>query len=74
MSLHALVGEAADLLAARFRRQGVVLTLDLDAEADRVLARLGQIKSVVLNLMVNALEAQPDGGRLEIRTELSRAS
>ncbi len=72
VSLHHLVEEAADLLASKFRRQGVGLTLDLDAEADLVLARSGQLKSVILNLMVNALEAQPHGGRLEIRTVLGR--
>lgn len=72
VGLHSLVGEAADLLSARFRRQNVSLTLDLDAEADRVLGRVGQIKGVILNLMVNALEAQPDGGGLEIRSELTR--
>lgn len=73
VSLHQLVEEAADLLAPKFRRQGVGLTLDLDAEADRILAGIGQVKSAVLNLMVNALEAQPNGGRLEIRTQLARA-
>jgi signal transduction histidine kinase len=74
VSLHTLVQEAAGLLSARFQRQGVALTLDLDAEADRVLARVGQMKSVILNLMVNALEAQPDGGRLEIRSVLTRGA
>ncbi len=73
MGLHGLVEEAAELLATKFRRQGVRLRLDLDAGADRVLARSGQLKSVILNLMVNALEAQPSGGVLEIRTELARA-
>ena len=72
VSLHQLVEEAADLLAPKFRRQGVGMTLDLDAEADRILARVGQVKSAVLNLMVNALEAQPNGGNLEIHTQLSR--
>jgi signal transduction histidine kinase len=73
VSLHHLVEEASCLLASKFRRQGVGLSLDLDARADRILARPGQLKSAVLNLMVNALEAQPHGGRLEIRTELARA-
>jgi signal transduction histidine kinase len=72
VQLHELVAEATELLENRFRRQGVGLRIDLDAEADRVLARPGQLKSVILNLMVNALEAQPTGGNLEIRTELAR--
>jgi len=73
VELHNLLSEAADLVAGRFRRQGVNLTLNLDAEADRVMARAGQLKSVALNLMVNALEAQPQGGFLNIRTTLGRS-
>jgi signal transduction histidine kinase len=70
VSIHHQVEEARNLLLARFQRQGVELRLDLDAQADRILARAGQIKSVILNLMVNALEIQPEGGHLEIRSEL----
>lgn len=47
--------------------------MDLDAEADLILARPGQVKSVILNLMLNALEAQPNGGFLNIRSELTRS-
>ncbi len=36
------------------------------------MARAGQVKSLILNLMVNALEAQPQGGELDVRSELSR--
>lgn len=72
-SLHDLVADSTHLLQSRFERQGVGLRLDLDAEADRVLARPGQVKSVVLNLMINALEAQPGGGFLEISSELIRS-
>jgi signal transduction histidine kinase len=70
VSLHGQVQEAAHLLRGRFRAQGVELRLGLDAQADRVLARPGQVKSVILNLMVNALEAQPQGGHLDIRSRL----
>lgn len=71
VSLHVQVEESVDLLMARFMNQGVELTVDLDAESDLVLARPGQIKSVILNLMINALEAQPEGGFLTIRSDLT---
>jgi signal transduction histidine kinase len=73
-SLHDQVEESAHLLMARFMGQGVELRLDLDAEADLVLARPGQVKSVILNLMVNALEAQPKGGFLEVSSGLTRST
>ncbi len=72
VQLRPLLEEAAELLYPRFQRRGVEMALDLDPFADLILARPGQVKSVALNLMVNALDAQPDGGRLVIRTALCR--
>jgi two-component system sensor kinase FixL len=72
VSLHQILVEAESLLLEKFRAQGVELDMALDAGADRILARSGQIKSAVLNLMVNALEAQPDGGHLEVHSHLTR--
>lgn len=69
-SLHQVVLESRDLLLERFRKQGVGVELSLDANQDQVLSRPGQLKGIILNLMVNALEAQPHGGNLEIRSEL----
>jgi signal transduction histidine kinase len=70
VSVHDIVEDAADLLTAEYRRGSVRLELDLDARADRVFAVKGQLKGVFLNLLMNALEAQPDGGRVQIRSRL----
>jgi signal transduction histidine kinase len=70
LNLHTIVQEAADLILERADRQGVDLRLDLSADTDLILGRPGQLKGVVLNLMVNALEAQPDGGSLEVESQL----
>jgi signal transduction histidine kinase len=70
LGLHSVVEEASDLISEKAQRQNIALRLDLDAEADLVRARPGQLKSVVLNLMVNAMEAQPDGGFLEVESRL----
>jgi signal transduction histidine kinase len=72
VQLRPLLEEVVDLLHSRFRRKGVEIVLEPDPLADRILARPGQIKSVALNLMVNALDAQPDGGRLMILSSLCR--
>jgi signal transduction histidine kinase len=70
VSLQGVIEDAAELLSGEFQRAGVAVHVELDASADRVVAVLGQLKGVFLNLMMNALEAQPQGGRLEVRSEL----
>jgi two-component system sensor histidine kinase AtoS len=70
VSLHLVVEDAAELLSGEFLRAGIEVDVELDASADRVVAVLGQLKGVFLNLMMNALEAQPEGGRLHLRSEL----
>ncbi|HEX3135211.1 MAG TPA: ATP-binding protein, partial [Planctomycetota bacterium] len=55
--LHSLTGE------------GVELTFALARDLRPVLANPAQIEQVILNLVMNASEAMPQGGRLSIRTE-----
>lgn len=71
VGLHAVVQEAAELLHEQSRAAGVELRLELDAGADRVVGRRGPLKSVFMNLLVNALEAQPEGGEIVIRSRLT---
>jgi len=73
VSLHEVIEEVAELLQGEMKRAGVELQVELDASADRVVAVAGQIKGVFVNLIMNALEAQPQGGAVRIRSEL-RAS
>ena len=48
------------------RAQGVKLVLDLDPNLPAILADVQQMKQVLLNLVVNALHAMPDGGCLTL--------
>ena len=70
VSLHELVSDAARLLDSEFTRSGVGLRWELEAELDRVVGQPGPLKGVVINLMINALDAQPNGGQLLIRSAL----
>ncbi|MBT8487866.1 MAG: HAMP domain-containing protein [Gemmatimonadetes bacterium] len=69
-SLHALIAESAGLVGAAMERNGVELRLDLAAESDDIWADHGRIKGVFLNLLVNALQAMPDGGEIAVETQL----
>jgi two-component system cell cycle sensor histidine kinase/response regulator CckA len=54
--LRQLVGEHIELIAHRADRTGVVM------------ADPGQLEQVILNLVVNARDAMPSGGRIEVAT------
>lgn len=71
VSVHEVVTEAIQLLEHEFDRIGVEIRSDLHAQSDRIVGRAGQIKGAVINLMLNALDAQPDGGTLLIRSALT---
>jgi signal transduction histidine kinase len=72
VGVHEVVEEAGALLAPRAREAGVEIRLELDAGADRVLARPGPLKGVFVNLFMNAIEAQPSGGEVVVRSRLGR--
>jgi len=50
------------------------VTTDFDPEAPRVSADADQMQQVFLNLLLNARDAMPDGGELNIRTLFDSAS
>jgi len=51
----------------------IVIELDLDPQAGQVRADPGQLESVILNMALNARDAMPQGGKLTLRTTVSRA-
>lgn len=55
------------LLVPQARQQDVVVSLIKDSERLEVEAGADQLEQAILNLAVNALEAMPDGGELELR-------
>jgi signal transduction histidine kinase len=70
VGVHEIIHEVGRLLDRDFARRSVRLRWDLNAEADRVLGEPGPLKGVIINLMLNALDAQPAGGSLHIESAL----
>jgi len=67
IDVNTLVGNLATMLR-RLIGEDVQLELRLDPDAGRVSADPGQLEQVVMNLMVNARDAMPQGGRVILET------
>jgi signal transduction histidine kinase len=67
--LHEVLSESVELLESQLAARGVQVEMGLSASNDRVLADPEELKSVFVNLLVNAEEAMPEGGSVHITTE-----
>ena len=67
MNLNDAVAKARKMLG-RMLGEDIELNTALGAERDEVMADPGQIHQVLMNLVVNARDAMPDGGRLILAT------
>ena len=67
--VNALVEEARGLVAKRLRERGVQVTSQLDPSLPRVQASADQLKQVVLNLVLNAADSMPKGGKITVSTQ-----
>jgi two-component system cell cycle sensor histidine kinase/response regulator CckA len=68
LDLNALVSDVGKMLH-RIIGEDIELVNDLEPRLGRVKADPGQIEQIIMNLVVNARDAMPQGGRLTIKTE-----
>ena len=75
VNLNKTIQETLSLLEHQMQIAGIVIRADFDSEAPVIHGNAGKLQQVFLNLFLNARDAMPAGGRLEIRTwrEGSRA-
>lgn len=64
-----VLARSLTLVSAQAQRQGVEVKLAETAHRFQIMGDIGQLKQVFLNLLLNALQAMPDGGRLQTTVE-----
>ncbi|NNM05378.1 MAG: sensor histidine kinase [Gemmatimonadetes bacterium] len=69
-SVHAALDSALRALTPQFEARGVHREVDLGADSDTVIGEAERLEGAFMNLLLNAIEALPDGGRLTVTTEV----
>jgi len=68
--LNDVVEEVLEFLGPKFAESGVELRFFVGEELPKILLDRDAIKQVLMNLVLNAVQAMPDGGELMVRTAL----
>lgn len=63
-----LVGEVVELYSSKFRSKDICLSVEHDGRCAQVVAVAGEIRQVISNLLVNAVDASKSKGSVKIRT------
>src|SRR5262249_49531144 len=71
ISLNSLVRETQTMLRPVIR-EGIAVVSTLEAAPDTILADPEQLEPVVINLVMNAVDAMQEGGKLVLQTANSR--
>jgi signal transduction histidine kinase len=74
VNLNQIVDQSLYFLEARGARQEITVVRQLDPRLPDVVADPSQLQQVLVNLVVNAVQAMPNGGTLTIRTGLADGS
>jgi signal transduction histidine kinase len=72
--INRLIEESEALIEKHLRQHRAKIENDLDPRLPHVIVSADQIKQVVLNLMMNAQQAMPEGGTIFVSTRVSHAA
>jgi nitrogen-specific signal transduction histidine kinase len=72
--INRLIEESESLIEKHLRQHRVKIENELDPRLPPVVASPDQIKQVLLNLMLNGLQAMPDGGTIYVSTRVSHGA
>ncbi len=67
-----ILKQSLELVFAQFKQKGVDVIRELDSALPRLMADPDQLKQVCINLILNAVQAMPNGGTLSLFTAVER--
>jgi PAS domain S-box-containing protein len=72
VEINKIIDAALPLVENQINLENIILEKNLDAELPLVRADFDKIQQVLINIMLNALQAMPEGGKLAITTSAAR--
>lgn len=68
VNINRILGETLDLLEGELAKKKIGLTTELEESIHEIQANRGDLKQAFLNIILNAMDAMPNGGNLSIKT------
>jgi signal transduction histidine kinase len=72
LNLNEMIIEGLYLFQGRCEKEGIEIIKQLEPDLRDVIADAGQMNQVLVNLVVNAIQAMPQGGRLTVKTAVEK--
>jgi two-component system NtrC family sensor kinase len=72
VEINKVIDAALPLVENQINLENITLEKNLDADLPLVQADFDKIQQVLINIMLNAIQAMPDGGKLSITTSMAR--
>lgn len=69
INVNDIVRDGLSFLEERLHKAGITIERTVDPQLPRILGDASLLQQVLVNLVVNALQAMPDGGNLHIKTQ-----
>jgi PAS domain S-box-containing protein len=70
VDINKLIEQAVEILDARVEAKNVKITKELAGNLPKINADREQLSQVISNLLINACDSMPSGGRLDLKTRL----
>lgn len=71
LALADVIANTLRVMQPCLKRQGILLTVEIACAVPPVWGVAHQLEQVLLNILVNACQAMPDGGKMRIRADIA---